>query len=453
MITHKPYPSDVSDAEWQFVVPYLCLLPEDASQRVHNLRDVFDALRSLVRSGAPWRYLPAVFPPWEMVYQQTRRWLAAGCFEVIVHHLRAVIRFADGRNPEPTAAIFDGRTMQSTPESGGRAGYDGYKRKKGSKVHMAVDTLGHLLALHVTPANEQERAQVDTLAKAVQEVTVESVELAYVDQGYTGEDAFDAAANHGVILEVVKLEEAKRGFVLLPRRWVVERSFGWAARFRRLAKDNERLSETLAGLHFVAFALLMLKKAAPLFEWSSYHARSRLKDSGWATVLNSNTVGRDGKVRPQSCIDLAELSLWLANINAHDPRYVDFRKKLLRNQKEACVVLKAHFVRVPVRLDDCSAVISRRAPPRGLVEVQRARLATLAEQGKMLTEAVQHLVHRTASYASEIKEVLRTSREDSRFVGLSPRWASGCSAARHVKAPARTDPPHRPASDSGGPAD
>ena len=88
MVTHKPYPSDVSDAEWQFAVPYLCLLPEDAGQRVHDLRDVFDALRWLVRSGAPWRYLPADFPPWEMVYQQSRRWLATGCFEAIVHHLR-----------------------------------------------------------------------------------------------------------------------------------------------------------------------------------------------------------------------------------------------------------------------------------------------------------------------------------------------------------------------------
>ena len=151
MITHQPYPSDVSDPEWAFVVPYLCLLAEDSGQRVYNLRDVFDGLRWIVRSGSPWRYLPKDFPPWEMVYQQSRRWLAAGCFEAIVHDLRALLRFVVGRNPEPSAAIFDGRTIQSTPESGGRAGYDGYKRRKGSKVHMAVDTLGHLLALHVTP--------------------------------------------------------------------------------------------------------------------------------------------------------------------------------------------------------------------------------------------------------------------------------------------------------------
>ena len=269
MITHQPYPSDVSDAEWHFVLPYLCLLPEDAGQRVHNLRDVFDALRWLVRAGAPWRYLPHDFPPWPMVYQQTRRWLAAGCFEAIVHDLRAVLRFAEGREPEPTAAVFDSRTVQSTRESGGRAGYDGYKRRKGSKVHAAVDTLGHLLALHVTPANEQDRAQVGTLAEAVQDVTGESVELAYVDQGYTGKKAAQAAAAQGMELEVVKLAEAKRGFVLLPRRWVVERSFGWAARFRRLARDYERLSETLRGLHYVAFVILMLHKAAPQFWWSS----------------------------------------------------------------------------------------------------------------------------------------------------------------------------------------
>lgn len=114
------------------------------------------------------------------------------------------------------------RTLQSTLESGARAGYDGRKRKKGSKVHMAMDTLGHLLAMHVTPANEQERAQVEELAKAVQEVTGEQIELAYVDQGYTGDEPAQAAQEHGVTLEVVKLPEAKRGFVLLPRRWVVD---------------------------------------------------------------------------------------------------------------------------------------------------------------------------------------------------------------------------------------
>lgn len=143
-------------------------------------------------------------------------------------------------------------------ESGARAGCDGYKRKKGGKVHIAVDTLGHLLALSVTPANEQERSQVGELAAQVQEATGESVEPAYVDQGYTGEKPAAAAAAHGIHLEVVKLTEAKRGFVLLPRRWVVERSFAWLARFRRLSRDYERLPATLASFHWLAFASLLL---------------------------------------------------------------------------------------------------------------------------------------------------------------------------------------------------
>jgi len=129
---------------------------------------------------------------------------------------------------------------------------------------MAVDTLGPLLAAVVSPANEQERAYVAELAAAVQEATGDSVELAFVDQGYTGEQAAEDAADQGIHLEVVKLPDAKKGFVLLPRRWVVERSFAWMARFRRLARDYERLPETLRGLHFVAFAMLMLARVAPM---------------------------------------------------------------------------------------------------------------------------------------------------------------------------------------------
>ena len=256
----KPYPSDVSDEEWAFVAPSLTLMDPDAPQRRHDLREVFNALRWLVRTGAPWRYLPTNFPPWEAVYQQTRRWLAAGVFAAMVHDLRVLLRWLTGRADQPTAAIFDAATRQSTPESGARAGYDGHKRRKGSKLHLAVDTLGHLLALHVIPANEQERAQVGRLAAAVQGVTGESVELAFVDQGYTGEEPAQTAAAHGIHLEVVKLPEAKHGFVLLPRRWVVERSFAWAARFRRLAKDYERLPTTVEGLYVLAFACLMLHR-------------------------------------------------------------------------------------------------------------------------------------------------------------------------------------------------
>lgn len=264
MSHHKAYPSDVSDAEWEFCAPYLTLMNEEAPQREYPLREVFDALRWLVRSGAPWRYLPGDFPPWHAVYDQTQRWVKAGVFEHIVHDLRALLRAAQERKAQPSAVVLDARTVQSTIESGKRAGYDGHKRRKGSKTHMAVDTLGHLLALLVTPANEQERDQVAQLAQAVQEATGEQVEVAFVDQGYTGEEPQEAAQAHGIQLQVVKLPEAKRGFVLLPRRWVVERSFAWIARFRRMARDYERLAETAAAFHFLVFAILMLAKAAPL---------------------------------------------------------------------------------------------------------------------------------------------------------------------------------------------
>jgi transposase len=257
-MTRKPYPSDVSDDEWAFVAPYLTLMREDAPQRAHDLREVFNGMRWIVRTGAQWRLMPNDLPPWHTVYQQSQRWLAAEVFEQMVHDLRALLRLASGKQEQPSAAIFDGRTLQSTPESGARAGYDGHKRKNGSKIHLAVDTLGHLLAAKVTPANESERAQVQQLAEEVQAVTGHSVQVAFVDQGYTGAETAQAAQQAGVKLLVVKLPEAKKGFVLLPRRWVVERSFAWTARFRRLARDFERLPETLRGLHFLAFAILML---------------------------------------------------------------------------------------------------------------------------------------------------------------------------------------------------
>src|SRR5579863_4923055 len=231
------YPSDVSDEEWAFVAPYLALCREDAQQRKYSLREVFNGLRYVVRTGVQWRMVPHDLPPWTVIYQQAQRWIRAQCFQVMIEDLRMLLREFAGRKQQPTAMVMDSRTLQSTPESGARAGYDGAKRRKGSKVHAAVDTLGHLLALVVSPADEQDRAHVADLTAALQAATGESVEIAYVDRGYTGEPAATAANTNGIQLVVVKLPEAKHGFVLLPHRWVVERDFGWAARFRRLARD------------------------------------------------------------------------------------------------------------------------------------------------------------------------------------------------------------------------
>ena len=260
----KPYPSDVTDAEWEFLQPFFTFMRDDAPQRKYTKRELFDGMRYVAKTGCQWRALPNDFPPWPAVYQQMRRWAFAGIFEDIARDLRILVRILEDRDPQPSAAIMDGRTLQSTPESGARAGYDGHKKKKGSKVHAAVDTLGNLLALTVTPANEQERAQVEELAEKVQKATGSNVKIAFVDQGYTGEKASESAKENGIELIVVKHTEAKKAFVLLPRRWVVERTFGWLGRFRRLTRDYERLQSTLTCFHWIAMLGILLKKVIAL---------------------------------------------------------------------------------------------------------------------------------------------------------------------------------------------
>ena len=189
-MNRETYLSDVSDDEWAFVARYLTLMSEEAPQRKYSLREVFNGLRYIVHTGMQWRMMPNDLPPWSIVFQQTQRWLKAQVFEDMVRDLRMLMREIAGRPPQPRAATSDpiggSRTLQSTPESGSRAGYDGHKRCRGSKVHLVVDILGQLSAVLVIPANEQDRAQVEALAAKVQAATRESVEVAFVDQGYTG---------------------------------------------------------------------------------------------------------------------------------------------------------------------------------------------------------------------------------------------------------------------------
>ena len=264
-MTRRGYPSDVDDDTYLFLLPYLLLSPQDAPQRTYPIREVLNALLWVARTGAQWAYLPHDFPPAETVRQQAHRWFVAECFLNAAHDLRLISRVEKSKNEQPTAIIIDSRTLQSTPESGHRAGYDGAKRRKGTKVHLAVDTLGHLLAVLATPANEQDRAQVFDLCSEVQDVTGMTVQVAFVDQGYTGEQTALDALHTGVELIVVKRPEATKGFILLPRRWVVERSFAWLSRFRRLGRDLERLPSTLIGFHLLAACVLFCDNLKPLF--------------------------------------------------------------------------------------------------------------------------------------------------------------------------------------------
>jgi transposase len=134
----RGYPSDVSDEESEFVVPYLLLCREDSAQREHDLREVFNGIRYVARSGCPWRLLPHDLPPWAAVYQQMRRWIEARCFEALVADVQSVVRLWAGRKGQPTAICRDSRTLPSTPESGPRAGYDGAKRRKGRSTSRSI---------------------------------------------------------------------------------------------------------------------------------------------------------------------------------------------------------------------------------------------------------------------------------------------------------------------------
>lgn len=260
----QAYPSDVDNEIYAFMLPYLLLAPEDAHQRKYPLREMLNAALWIARTGSQWAYLPHDFPPYKLVHQQVMRWFEAGCFENMAHDLRIMSREDALRDGVPTVAIVDSRTLQSTPESGGRGGYDGGKRRKGSKIHLAVDTLGNAITLLVTPADEQDRAQVYDLCRQVQEVTGGQVDAVLADQGYTGEQAEVDAALNDVELVVVKRPEGAQGFILMPKRWIVERTFAWTARFRRLAKDLERLETSLLGFHWLALSVLLTHKLSPI---------------------------------------------------------------------------------------------------------------------------------------------------------------------------------------------
>lgn len=262
--TRKAYPSDLDDETYIFMLPYFLLAPEEAHQRKYPIREVLNAAIWIGRTGSQWAYLPNDFPPYKIVHQQLMRWYERGCFENLAHDLRSLVREDALKEGVPTVAILDSRTLQSTPESGGRAGYDGGKRRKGSKIHAAVDTMGNVIALLVSSANEQDREQVYELCREVQQITGDNIDVAIADEGYTGEQAEIDAAVNDVDLVVVKRPSGAQGFILLPLRWVVERTFAWTARFRRLSRDLERLESSLLGFHWLAVSITLIHKLQPI---------------------------------------------------------------------------------------------------------------------------------------------------------------------------------------------
>jgi putative transposase len=252
------YPSSLTDAEWSYVQPYLPPGTRRGRPWTHSLRDILDAIFYVLRTGCPWRYLPANFPPWRTVFYHFRRWHLQGLWFRLYRALHAVERESVGRHADPSAAILDAQSVKTVEESACISGYDGHKCLKGRKRHLLVDTLGLPVAVYVTPADLSDPAGARKLLASLA-FRVPRLQKIWADAAYRGKDLADWCQQHGGWeLETVEREPGTRGFQVQPRRWVVERCFAWLPRNRRLAKDYERrvqTSETL--IELVAIRLLL----------------------------------------------------------------------------------------------------------------------------------------------------------------------------------------------------